>query len=45
MKRSWEEMNIDHIRKAIDLQPAILQAIIDADGGPTKYMYSNSKKI
>ena len=44
MIKTWEELSQDAIRNAIDLQPKIMQAIIDAKGGATSYMNSGFAK-
>ena len=42
IKSTWEGLDQQAIQNAIDLQPRVMQAVIDAKGGPTKYMSSGS---
>ena len=44
MLKTWDELSQDAIRNAIDLQPKVMQAIINAKGGPTSYMNSGFAK-
>ena len=44
MLKTKDEVSQDAIRNAIDLQPKIMRAIIDAKGGPTSYMNSGFAK-
>ena len=44
MEKTWENLSQDDIRNAIDIQPKIMQAIINAEGGPTSYMNSGFAK-
>ena len=39
---SFENLSQDKIRNAIDLQPKVMQAIVEANGGHTKYMSSGA---
>ena len=39
---SFEALSQEKIRNAIDLQPKVMQAIIEADGGHTTYMSNGS---
>ena len=39
---SFENSSQDKIRNAIDLQPKVMQAIVEANGGHTKYMSSGA---
>ena len=39
---SFEALSQEKIQNAIDLQPKIMEAMIDANGGHTKYMNSSS---
>ena len=41
IKSTWEGLDQQAIQNAIDLQPRVMQVIIDAKGGPTKYMSSS----
>ena len=43
VKKSWKNFRQRTIRNAIDAQPKIMQAMIQAEGGPTKYMNTNCK--
>ena len=43
MVSSFEELDQDTIRNAIDAQPKIMEAIRKAEGGPTVYMSTNCK--
>ena len=44
MKKTWENLSQDAIRNAIEIQPKVMQAIINAGGGPTSYMNSGFAK-
>ena len=39
---SFENLSPDKIRNAIDLQPKVMQAIVEANGGHTKHMSSRA---
>ena len=39
---SFENLSQDKIRNAIDLQPKVMQAVVEANGGHTKYMSSGA---
>ena len=39
---SWEEMKIEHIRNVIDAQRGVMLEIIEKQGGPTKFLSSNT---
>ena len=39
---SWEEMKIEHIRNAIDIQKEVMLEIIEKQGGPTTFLSSNN---
>ena len=41
---SWNEMKIEHIRNAIDVQRKIMLEIIEKQGGPTTFLASNPAK-
>ena len=42
IKSSFENLSQDKIRNAIDVQPKVMRAIIEANGGHTKYMSSGT---
>ena len=42
VKSSFENLSQDKIRNAIDVQPKVIRAIIEANGGHTKYMNSGA---
>ncbi len=44
MKKTWENLSQDAIRNAIDIQPKVMQAIINAGGEPISYMNSGFAK-
>ena len=44
MLRTWDKISQDGIRNAIDLQPKVMRAIINAKEGPTSYMNSGFAK-
>ena len=37
VERVWKNRPIEEVRKLIDRQPKVMQAIIDAEGGRTSY--------
>ena len=39
---SWEEMKIEHIQNAIDIQKEVMLEIIEKQGGPTTFLSSNT---
>ena len=39
---SWEEMKIEHIQNAIDIQKGVMLEIIEKQGGPTTFLSSNT---
>ena len=41
---SWNEMKIEHIRNAIDVQRKVMLEIIEKQGGPTTFLASNAAK-
>ena len=42
VKSSFENLSQDRIRNVIDMQPKVMQAIMKANGGHTKYMSSGA---
>ena len=42
IKSSFENLSQEKIRNAIDLQVKVMEVIVDADGGHTKYMSNGS---
>ena len=41
---SWDEMKIQHIRNAIDVQRKVMLQIIEKNGGLTTFLASNAAK-
>ena len=39
---SWEEMKIEHIQDAIDIQNGVMLEIIEKQGEPTTFLSSNT---
>ena len=39
---SWEEMKIEHIQNAIDIQKGVVLEIIEKQGGSTTFLSSNT---
>ena len=37
IKKSWKEISIHTIENLVDSMPQQIQAVIEANGGPTKY--------
>ena len=38
----WEEMKIEHIQNAIDIQQEVMLEIIEKQGGPTTFLGSHT---
>ena len=41
---SWDEMKVEHIRNAIDIQNHIMLEIIEKQKGATSFLASNARK-